>query len=70
MHDLTPKIDHTRDQHEVEMKEASSEMKGSTTSVLENRCVRQRIREKIPKQYVLLGIPVGEQGQQTLRANR
>ena len=34
------------------MKEAcrssSSEMKGSTTSVLENRCVRQRILEKIP----------------------
>ena len=30
------------------MKEASSEMKGSATSVLENRCVRQRILEKIP----------------------
>ena len=30
------------------MKEPSSEMKGSATSVLENRCVRQRILEKIP----------------------
>ena len=30
------------------MKEASSEMKGSTTSVLETRCVQQRILEKIP----------------------
>ena len=48
MHDLTPKRDRTRDQQEVDLKEASSEMKGSTTSVLENRCVRQRILEKIP----------------------